>query len=264
MWTAKSGQRRQQALKRVLCVPRGRRRQCQSQRYHFSDRRGRCKSCATSSDSATKNLYKCTRISLTRAALAFAGCIPAGDACRQRRVRGTACAHTYACTPREVRTDNGATKPTFLGGQRNGTWSDATRHRASRRRAGRKCARRGWRTTYAYVGVRALFAAAAARCKWHVVNFAAGRRTVDSGLRTLDVEFVVLTPAAAVPEFQRCHRGAKRCCIAAAANVTPDSGQNCAGHCWLTTNTNTMLHTVADTHTTAQTQSVTPVLRASA
>lgn len=140
---------------------------------------------------------------------------------------------------------------------------------ATRRDTGRvegvwrgKCARRGWRTTY--VGVRALFAAAAARCKWHVVNFAAGRRTVDSGPRTLDVEFVVLTPAATVPEFQRCHRGAKRCCIAAAANVTPDSGQNCAGHCWLTTNTNTMLHTVANTHTTAQTQRVRPVLRASA
>lgn len=111
-----------------------------------------------------------------------------------------------------------------------------------------------WGTTYAYVGVRALFAAAAAaRCKWHVVNFAAGRRTSDvgryAGQRTLDVEFVVLTPAAVVPEFQRCHRGAKRCCIAAVANVTPDSGQNCAGHCWLTTNTNTMLHTVAGTHT---------------
>lgn len=92
-----------------------------------------------------------------------------------------------------------------------------------------------------------------ARCEFCSWTSDAGRRTVDSGQRTLVVEFVVLTPAAAVPEFQRCHRGAKRCCIAAAASVTPDSGQNCAGHCWLTTNTNTMLHTVADTHTQAQT-----------
>lgn len=73
-----------------------------------------------------------------------------------------------------------------------------------------------------------------------------------AGQQTLDVEFVVLAPAAVVPEFQRCHRGAKRCCIAAVANVTPDSGQNCAGHCWLTTNTNTMLHTVAGTHTNTE------------
>lgn len=77
--------------------------------------------------------------------------------------------------------------------------------------------------------------------------------------RTLDsvdgVEFAVLTPAAVVPEFQRCHRDAKRCCNAAVANVTPDSGQNCAGHCWLTTNTNT-IRCAQVTHTHTHTQYV--------
>lgn len=188
MWTAESGQ----ALKRVQCVARGRQRQCQSQRYHFSDRRGRCKSCATSSDSTTKNLYKCTRISLTRAALASVCWLHSGWRCvptEAGRGEGGQLAHTHTHMPAH----RGKYAQIMAQLNRHFWATNVTVRGATRRDTGRveavrrgKCARRGWRTTYAYVGVRALFAAAAARCKWHVVNFAAGRRTQDGGQRTAD------------------------------------------------------------------------------